>query len=412
MYSIVPISAVGTGLSVIVPLYILALHGSVLDVGFAVTLYNIVAIPSSLLWGKLTDRFGGKRHRLFVMSSIISIFPVLLIVELAYGPHIVEAAYGLYALVATAASPSINILVMGTKRSPSLPRFFSRYSIYSIVGSLLAMIPGLLIGRQIVVYLDILLAVNLAGLLLAWFTIKELKPSSVPKSKARRARMLFPVFNMLSALPNLLTSQKLIEDLHKVFDIRHRNLYVLLLAIAMLNGAMNLFNTSYIPYLESFGLSYGSIFGINIVNTIAQLSVYVALAYLVLRKMNLHRYYGVSVIARGFSYIFMSLPLLAAVGAFFYINLAGYAIAGIAYAMWNITSSVLLFDHIRGRNAGYNIGIWLAVLGFSAVAGSLASGIISHEIGYAYTFISASAITFISLMVFGVYHKNSYAGPS
>ena len=408
MYTIAPISAVGTGLSIIIPLYILALHGNVLEVGFAVTLYNIVAIPSSLLWGKLTDKFGGNNHRLFIVSSIIGVFPILFILGLAYGPHVIEASYGLYALVATAASPSINILVMGTKRNPNLPRFFSRYSVYGIVGSLFATIPGLLVGSQIVVYLDILIAINFIGLMLAFFTIKEMKPNAVPKAEARRVHALFPILNMLSTLPNLLTGQRLIEDLHNIFNVKHRNLYLLLLAIALLNGAMNLFNTSYIPYLQSFGLSYSSIFSINIANSVAQLLVYLALAYLVLRKINLHRYYSISVLTRGASYIFMALPLIATVGAFFYINLAGYAIAGIAYAMWNIASSVLLFDHIRGRNAGYNIGIWLAVLGLSAVAGSFASGIISQEAGYIYTFLMASVVTFLSFVVFDIYHRSYY----
>ncbi len=406
MLTVIPITAVGSGLSILIPLYILALHGSVLNVGFAVTLYNMVSIPSSLLWGKLADSFGKNRHKLFIISSILGIFPILLILGLASGPHAVEAMYGVYALVATAASPSINILVMGTRRNPNLPRFFSRYSIYGIVGSLMAMIPGLLIGNQIMLYLHLLLVLNVVGLFAAWFTIKDIKPEQMPMASVHKANRLFPVLNMLSSLPNLLTGQRLIEHIHKIFDGSHRNFSLLLLAVAMFNVASNLFGTSYIPYLKTFGMSYSSIFSISIGNTLGQLAMYIVIIYLVSKSIDLHKYYYISVLSRGAMYVFVLIPLFIALSGFFYINLVGYSIAGFSYALWNIAASVLLYDKMRGRNAGYKIGIWIAVLGLSAVAGSLLSGLISGSIGYFYTFVAASLVTLLSATVFGTYCLN------
>lgn len=409
LLTVISVSAVGSGLSVIIPLYILALHGSVLNVGFAVTLYNLVAIPSSLFWGRMTDRFGTKRHRLFIIGSILGIFPVLLILRFVTGPHAVEAVYGLYALVATAASPSINILVMGTKRDPSLPKFFSRYSIFGIFGSLLAMIPGLMIGQSgILYYLYFLLAVNAVGLVLASVTIKELKPRQMHKERIKAVHRLFPALNMLSTLPNVLTGHLLVERLHRIFDKRHRNFTILLAAIALFNGGMNLFNTSYIPYLRKFGLGYGPIFAINIVNSFFQLSVYLVVAYALTKRDNLHKYYSISAWVRGASYIIVIVPLFVAFGTFFYANIAGYAFAGIAYSMWNIAASVLLYNSIRSRkNVGYYIGIWVAILGLSAVLGSLASGFMSHYSGYVSTFVLAAIVTFLSAATFNFYYGSS-----
>ncbi len=404
-----PISAISSGLGIIIPLYILALHGSVINVGFAITLYNLVAIPSSLFWGKMTDWYGTNRHKLFIIGSILGIFPVLFILRIVTGPHAVEAVYGLYALVATAASPSINILVMGTERNPGLPKFFSRYSIFGISGSLLAMIPGLLIGQGgILYYLYFLLAVNLAGLVFAAATIRELKPKQLPRAKIKAAHRIFPALNALSTHPNLLTGPKLIERLHRIFDGEYRNFEMLLVAIALFNGGMNLFNTSYIPYLKRFGMSYSSIFAINIVNAFFQLSVYLAVAYLFTRRTDLHRYYSASAWIRGASYIIVIVPLFVAFGTFFYTNMVGYAFGGIAYAMWNIAASVLLYDSIRNsKKVGYYIGVWVAILGLSAVVGSLLSGIASELLGYSYTFVAAAIITFASALIFKFYYSGS-----
>jgi MFS family permease len=408
LLTVIPISAVGSGLGIIVPLYILALHGNVLNVGLAVTLYNLVAIPSSLFWGKMTDRFGSNRHKLFIIGSLVGVLPILFLLGLVKGPHAIEAIYGLYALMATAASPSINILVMGTRRDPSLPKFFSRYSIYMIFGSLLAMVPGLLIRQSgLLYYLYFLLAVNLAGLVVAWISVNELKPKQVPKEKIRAVHRLFPALNMISTLPNILTGHRLIEELHKIFDGKYRNFTFLLLAIALFNGAMNLFNTSYIPYLRKFGLGYNSIFAINIINALCQLAIYLIVAYTFSKNSDLHRYYSISAWMRGATYIVIIVPLFVAFGTFFYANMIGYAFSGVAYALWNIAASVLLYDSIRGKNEGYYIGVWVAVLGLSAVLGSFASGILSESLNYVYTFGAAAVITFVSALMFNIHRRHS-----
>ncbi|MCL5018047.1 MAG: MFS transporter, partial [Candidatus Parvarchaeota archaeon] len=56
LYTILPISAVSSGFSVLIPLYILSLGGNVFDVGVALTLFNVFEVPASLFWGRLTDR--------------------------------------------------------------------------------------------------------------------------------------------------------------------------------------------------------------------------------------------------------------------------------------------------------------------------------------------------------------------
>ena len=71
-----PISAISGGLGIFIPLYIIYLNGNVFDVGIAFALYNLVSIPSSIIWGRLTDNY--KRNKPFIMLSLLLTLPILL----------------------------------------------------------------------------------------------------------------------------------------------------------------------------------------------------------------------------------------------------------------------------------------------------------------------------------------------
>jgi hypothetical protein len=49
----VALGSVGT----LIQLLILNLHGTVIDVGLAITLFNAVSVPAAIIWGFVTDRF-------------------------------------------------------------------------------------------------------------------------------------------------------------------------------------------------------------------------------------------------------------------------------------------------------------------------------------------------------------------
>src|SRR5271170_8076191 len=66
-WTVLPLNAGVQGFSTMVPLYILFLGGNVVQVALFTTLYNAVLIPSSIFWGRMTDRFP-KRRIFFVIT--------------------------------------------------------------------------------------------------------------------------------------------------------------------------------------------------------------------------------------------------------------------------------------------------------------------------------------------------------
>ncbi len=397
MYTVLPISALSAGLSILIPLYILFLKGTVYDVGVATAVYALVEIPSSIFWGNLTDKI--KKTKLFILLSIIGVFPILLILYFISYVPVVYTVYGLYSFVATASSPAINILIMSKKKTRTLPKYFSRYSIIVIIGSLLGLIGGLLINYGMLKqYLLFLLAVNVTALLAAMFLIEsDNLPEKIENELA--VKRSFSVLNMLSVTPHILTGHALLERLHKgLRNHKRTDIYLLLLMIALFNLGLYLFNTSYIPYLYAYGVNYSGIFSINISNMIAQLIIYTVVMSLV-KRIRLGRYYKLSTITRSISYVIAMIPAFIVTQLFLSVNILAYFVAGIGYAMWNITSSVMLYERIKHTYPGHYIGLWVAILGLSGVVGAFMSGIISSIDGYFATFVISIAAIILSLIV-------------
>ena len=408
MYTFLPIYAVSSGIGVILPIYILFLGGNVFQVGVAIALFNLVAIPSSVLWGELTDKL--EKTKLFILVSVAGVIPILLIMYmLAYVP-VVQVMYGFYAFIGTAASPAINILLMRNRRRGSMPKYFSRYSVLAIIGGLAGMIPGAFMADGYIRdYLLVLLGVNLLALVLAILLVSEDIKKEEKGAVKKDVRRSFAVLNMLSKTTYILTGSSLINRIHYgLKDKKIKDIYLLLAATVFFNLGLYMFNSSYIPFLNKNSVGYGGIFTINIANSLGQLLIYGAVLSLI-RKIDLGRYYKVSTLIRGASYAVAFVPFLFTTTYFFTVNAIAYTAAGAAYALWNVTSSVLFYTLIKNMKKGHYIGIWIAMLGAAAVAGAFLSGLISSLFGYTSTF-SLSIVAILASFLIFIYAEKYHDG--
>jgi MFS family permease len=71
IYSVLPLNIALGPVSTFVQLYILELHGTVIDIGLAVTLFNAVSIPASMIWGFATDRI--PRRKPLIIGSYLAV---------------------------------------------------------------------------------------------------------------------------------------------------------------------------------------------------------------------------------------------------------------------------------------------------------------------------------------------------
>ncbi len=401
---IFPIAAVSSGFSVIIPLYILGLHGNVIDVSLATTAYELAVIPASLIWGELTQKI--KKLRNFVLFSVIGVLPLIILLYLVHSIMLAIISYAAYAFVLTASSPAINIVIMKRRKSVILRSYYGVYGLLNIAGNIIGYIPGILLFNDVVSrYLIILLSFNIISIILVPFFFKDEKTKRKKSENSANLHKIFPLLNSISRLPQILAGHNLILQLA---GIRKRKkttrIFTIFAAIALVNFGMYLFNTSYIPFLYSFKISFSEIFFINLLNAFGQVIIYTF--FMTGRARNLLRnYYRLSTFIRSGGYIIAIVsPLILA--SMLYLNFLSYFVIGLGYALWNISASVIIYINIAGKLEAHYIGIWSAIIGLSGVAGAFLSGFISFYSSYTLTFIISIAFTMSSIFVFNRAYKD------
>ncbi|MHB8352259.1 MAG: MFS transporter, partial [Thermoplasmata archaeon] len=139
----VPVNAATSGFGVMLPLLILLrLHGTLLDVALAATLFNGAVIIASILWGYLSDRWPDRRLFLFVnfagyavIFAVLGAFPSLPLLLLLYT---------LVGLIAPAGASASNLLILERFSESERAGGFASFQEMSILGAIGGVIVGYL----------------------------------------------------------------------------------------------------------------------------------------------------------------------------------------------------------------------------------------------------------------------------
>ncbi len=139
---LLPLNASSTGLSTIIPIYVLVLGGSVREVAIAMFLSNLAVTLGAIFWGKLIDAMHWRRTIIAICSAAVAItcasmyfvsnIPVLMLLSALVGFFSIGPA------------PVTNLLVMEKSGKEDWLRTFSWTSLISSAGHVIAMVAGYL----------------------------------------------------------------------------------------------------------------------------------------------------------------------------------------------------------------------------------------------------------------------------
>ncbi len=383
--------------STLVQLLILNLNGTVVEVGFAITLFNAVSIPAALFWGFVTDRF---QHRKFLVLLSFIVTPLLLVLFLfARTTYMVSILYALFSIAIMASTTPLNLLVVETEQKSKWASAFASFSMISSIGQAI----GLLLGMLWSFYVPIeFLVVPLAGFsllstALASFLIKE------PPIVFERQIMLInkhSFFHRLHHSPYLFLKIPRHHDFKRIFRrlpygmVRYTSLlYLAFFGFFLSSG---IFNTSFVPLLEANEVSDLLIFAVIIVGMILQIvTFHYAGSYI--EKKSPFKGAIVGLVLRAFG--------LGMLGVFAYV-LTGFwlvvpalllypLIAGLAYSIYYTSSNTLVFNTLSPQRNGSVLGVYSALAGAATMIGSFISGFISFYLGFYVTF-TVSAICLVA----------------
>lgn len=394
LWIFVPINAAMGGLNTLLPLYIISIGGTVIDVGNIVSAYSLALIPSSILWGIVVDREGKRKP--FVTYGYLGITILLVAGFFVTEIGALLLLYMCYAVVSTAASPAVSLLLIESSPKKKLSMTFATYSSLTLVGTAAGVIPGTFWTSFLPLRAYFLLCGGFSGIsvILAAkylvepkFALERKVVALTQESLVAKLRTVSMIFITMPSLEDIKSFSKLMRS------VLTRYLPLLYLSFFLFFTAANLFFTSYTPFLKSRQMDDSGVFIIFSILFILQAAIYpitgracgrfgearVALSALWLRTV-------------GFLAGVAAVVLMLRNSALLIASVASIAMVGTAFAFYNTSSSVLLFRSLAAGKQGELLGVYSALSGIAAFVGAIVSGYLSFHFGYGATFVVAALL--------------------
>ncbi len=392
MNAILPFSIALGPVGTLIQLLILNLHGTVIDVALAITLFNAVGVPAAVVWGFVTDRF--HRRKPIIVASYLVTTAILVSFLFANTGYLVSLLYAAFSFATSAATTPLNLLIMETERKQKWATAFARFSmvmsIGQTVGLLLSVGWGFFLSlNYLVVPLAILSVISAA---LSVIMIKE--PSVVFERQVITLNKP-SFFHRILAVPLFFLRVPRLNDFKRVFrGIKYeltRQVPILYLSIFMFYLASGIFNASIVPSLQANNVSSFLIFLVTTVAMVVQIISFKYAGPYTERKSPVKAAVG-GLGLRSLGYGFLGISLYIISGVWFLVPvLIFYPLAaGIAYSVYYTASNTMVFNTLSGGRQGYSLGVYSALVGVATLLGSLVSGFTSFFIGFSTTFIIAA----------------------
>lgn len=376
----------------LIQLYILNLHGTVIDVGLAITLFNAVGIPAAIVWGFVTDRF--HRRRPIIIASYLVTAGILISFLFAKAVYGVSFLYALFSFATAASTTPLNLLIMETERKQKWATAFARFSMVTSIGQTV----GLLLSMAWSFFLSLdYLVVPLAilSILSAGLSVLMIKEPSMIFERQIIVMNKPSFFERLQTVPYLFLRIPRLNDFRRVFrtlkyDLT-RQISLLYFSIFAFYLAAGIFNTSIVPSLQANHISSLLIFFVTTIAMLVQIISFKYAGPYSEKKSPVKAAVGALVLrSAGYGLLGVSVYLLSGIWFLAPVLILYPLAAGLAYSIYYTASNTMVFNTLADRNQGSSLGVFSALVGIATMAGSLISGFTSFYLGFYTTFIIAA----------------------
>ena len=408
MRTVIPANAGITGFSTMLPLYVLQVGGTVVEVALLATIYNLVLIPASVFWGAMTDKLSGRRFFFYV--SYAGLFGTFVAMFLLSNLLVLAVLYGVLAFVIVANSAASNLLVMETADKRSWVSSYATLSLTANLGSIVGLVVGLLWSSVLPLsaFLLFCAASTAVSAILTYFLIIEpvvtletihltLHPLGL------LPRLFHGVSNALNNITGLVLLPPSPRDLVRLVRATRAGVMqgraLLFISTFLFMVGTALMNTSFTPYLVTYGVLNNEVFAVVLVNALIQTGAYRSIQFFA-TKLGEIKMGSYAIVARTGIYLLtaFSVLLLRDTALFVFATII-YACIGVVFALWNSSTSVILFSSLGPEKQGGLLGGYSALSSFGLVIGSLFSGYLSSFFGYSLTFTLAAFVMLSSFFV-------------
>lgn len=411
---ILPINVAAEGLHTVIPLFVIRLGGGISEVSIMIAIHYGAAAFGSIFWGKILDKYHAKKAVLLVTFSMILFCCMWLYDTTTITPiYVISTLAGFFL---TARGPVTQMLVMETSPNNQWSRLFARTSILSTLGSLTAMIIGVVWSfyfdiRQYFMICAFATAISIAISLQISKTHFHIERSAITHSVNGMHHILshFRMHNHLffPKVPELYDFKHIITILRG--KVSHEIGFLFLTNFLFYFGS-NIYFTALTPFLKSFGLSDSTVFSLYLIQT-GTMAGFFFLAPKIIAKIGEEqstmmayapRIAGIAIAGFVVTLFIGSGLLIAAI--------ASMCLMVIGFSIYSTSNSVLLFKTIPKGFEGTYLGVNSSMVGMGVFGGALTAGFVTRIFNYQATFLVASIILFGSVILFRLYLYHRLSG--
>ena len=396
--AILPFNVAFGPVGTLIQLLILNLHGTVIDVALAITLFNAVGVPAAVLWGFVTDRF--HRRKPIIVASYLVTSVILFSFLFVNTGYEVSLLYAAFSFVTSASTTPLNLLIMETARKQKWATAFARFSMITSIGQTTGLI--LSVGWGLFISLNYLvIPLAILSVISAALSVLMIKEPSVVFERQAIAMNKRSFFHRILAVPLFFLRTPRLNDFKRVFrDVKFeltRQVPILYFSIFMFYLASGLFNTSLVPSLRANNVSSFLIFLVTTVGMVVQIISFKYAGPYTEKKSPVKASVG-GLLLRSVGYGLLGVSVYIISGVWFLAPaLIFYPLAaGIAYSVYYTASNTMVFNTLRGGRQGSSLGVYSALVGIATLLGSLVSGFTSFFLGFSVTFIIAAVFLAVS----------------
>ncbi|MEM3726264.1 MAG: MFS transporter [Candidatus Bathyarchaeia archaeon] len=379
-------------LSVFLPLYIIAVGGSLIDVGIMSATALFLVIPASFFWGYICDRT--RRYKRYILLSFFTTAVILYLFTFTTSVSLLIILYTLMSILHIAHEAPKNVLVAELYSHSEWKKAFAFYEGFTEIGWLF----GLLLGFAASTYnlnsgtiLLLCSGLNFVAFLISIFLITD--PVMIFE------RRLVSIEKTIDfTYKGVILASKIMDGLKINEKLRRENVNAFCTGLILFSLATSiLFTPLPIFFSKILALPTSIIFAIYALNSIGGVTGYF-MASTDSEQWTEKTHICKIVLTRSILTILLIPVLYLPTGNIVLATLI-LTLMGFAYAMFLVRTLSLSMELIPAGKAG----LFNVLTGVGGACGSFIGPYMAQTLGFAYVFVTASALFLLSYLAFKIF---------
>ena len=368
-------------------------------VGLVTSAYNLTSVPSSILWGRLSDELS--RRKLFVHLGFVSAGLIFLL--FIFASEVIHLVFlnALLGLFLTAYIPAANMMIVEVFPKRELNRYIGLYNQYAGFGWSLGIIAGTiwLSYYDMRMFFAVCSGLCFIGALVGVWLIRDpeivLERRQAVDYSAPRVETVRYFPTVLFQIPRLFELQRL-RRLMLSSLTRSPPLYYI--SMFCFFTAFNMFFVPLPIFYSSLGIPSNQIFLLFLAASLTSTVFYPRVGRRS-ERIGERRLINIAGAVRIAIFILVGVfgTVVGAIAAKTSIFAACMAVLGLTWALFWVSSSSILPKLSDPARLGQAQGMLNAVIGVAVVVGSLIGGFASYSLSYTVDFLLAAL-----MIVFGL----------